>query len=693
MQKNESSNNIHEQQPMVNSARTLNPYRLFLKVLFIIAVCEFLVMVLLSSLDITEGVFEFLADSLMLSVLSAPFLYYWVVIVVSRRIQSEARLNQEALERELVNKALTEKIALKQYSEDIVKSVPSSIIVVSKEQAVLSANPSSGRVLNREVVLGRQISEFLPVAGFKEAVREVFETGKAAEGLTLELRDGETTKYLQANIAIIQSTEAGSETRALIVIDDITRRIEDERTIFTMAYYDAMTGLPNRLLLMDRVSQALANARRSGELVSVLFLDLDRFKFVNDTLGHESGDELLKIVAERLRKCLRITDTVARPLNSGDEDYPAVENTVARRGGDEFIVLLTGLSKDVNVINVANRILGCFDSPVNIKGHELFITTSIGISMFPFDGDSAEELLKKADMSMYWAKEEGRNNCKMYNSTLDSRKKDWLRLEYKLHKALELDEFILYYQPQVNTVTGEITGFECLIRWQDPETELIPPGRFIPIAEESGLIIPITAWVLKNACAQANAWRLKGYADVRFSVNISMRQFKEKDFVATLTNILNETGLPPGCLEIELTESVIMTDVEHTLKILQDLKKLGIRLSIDDFGTGFSSLSYLKSMPIDVIKIDRSFIRDIPSDEDDIAITTAIINMAHSLEIEVIAEGVETFEQFELLRKLGCDNVQGYLFMKPASAQEAEAFVERWKPSGIMTFLAGCKTG
>jgi len=427
--------------------------------------------------------------------------------------------------------------------------------------------------------------------------------------------------------------------------------------------------------------------------VSVLFLDLDRFKFVNDTLGHESGDELLKIVAERLRKCLRITDTVARPLNSGDEDYPAVENTVARLGGDEFIVLLTGLSKDVNVINVANRILGCFDSPVNIKGHELFITTSIGISMFPFDGDSAEELLKKADMSMYWAKEEGRNNCKMYNSTLDSRKKDWLRLEYKLHKALELDEFILYYQPQVNTVTGEITGFECLIRWQDPETELIPPGRFIPIAEESGLIIPITAWVLKNACAQANAWRLKGYADVRFSVNISMRQFKEKDFVATLTNILNETGLPPGCLEIELTESVIMTDVEHTLKILQDLKKLGIRLSIDDFGTGFSSLSYLKSMPIDVIKIDRSFIRDIPSDEDDIAITTAIINMAHSLEIEVIAEGVETFEQFELLRKLGCDNVQGYLFMKPASAQEAEAFVERWKPSAIMTFLAGCKTG
>ena len=292
---------------------------------------------------------------------------------------------------------------------------------------------------------------------------------------------------------------------------------------------------------------------------------------------------------------------------------------------------------------------------------------------------------------MYWAKEEGRNNCKMYNTSLDSRRKDWLRLEYKLHKALELGEFVLHYQPQVNTVTGKISAIECLIRWQDPETELIPPGTFIPIAEESGLIIPITSWVLLNACGQAKSWRNKGYDGIRFSVNISMRQFKEKDFASTLTGILNATGLPPGCLEIELTESIIMTDTEHTVKILQELKNLGIRLSIDDFGTGFSSLSYLKTMPIDVIKIDRSFIRDIPSDADDIAITTAIINMAHSLGIEVVAEGVETMEQFELLKELGCDNIQGYLFMKPAGAQETEAFIERWQPSSIMDFLRGAK--
>ncbi|CAG0986945.1 partial putative signaling protein, partial [Anaerolineae bacterium] len=518
------------------------------------------------------------------------------------------------------------------------------------------------------------------------------ETGEAKEGFTLELGGSGRTKYLQANISIIQSSEPGEEKRALVVIDDITRRIEDERTIYAMAYYDPMTGLPNRVLLMDRVVQSLANARRSSSLTAIMFLDLDRFKFVNDTLGHEAGDELLKSVAGRLTRCLRITDTVSRPV-SGAEEEPVPGNTVARLGGDEFVVLLAGLTKDVNIINIANRILETFDSPFNIKGHELFITTSIGISMFPFDGESAEELLKKADMSMYWAKDEGRNNCKMYNASLDSRRKDWLRLEYKLHKALELGEFVLHYQPQVNTVTGKVTGIECLIRWQDPETELIPPGRFIPIAEESGLIIPITSWVLLNACSQGNAWRLKGHEGMRFSVNISMRQFKEKDFASIINGILKATGLPPECLEIELTESIIMTDTEHTCRILEELKKLGIRLSIDDFGTGFSSLSYLKTMPIDVIKIDRSFIRDILSDEDDIAITTAIINMAHSLGIEVVAEGVENVEQFDLLSKLGCDNIQGFLFMKPGSAQETEAFLERWNPSKLRSFLEGGKSG
>jgi len=478
------------------------------------------------------------------------------------------------------------------------------------------------------------------------------------------------------NITLIQSSEPESEKQALIIIDDVTRRKEDERTIFTMAYYDALTGLPNRRMLLDRMELALAGARRKGSFAALLFMDLDRFKFVNDTLGHEAGDELLKAVAERLKSCVRAADTVARPFDGEGYEQYAFENTVARLGGDEFIVLLPDIPKDENLVNVANRLIACFDTSFSIKGHNIFVTASIGISMFPFDGENVEEMLKKADMAMYWAKEEGRNNCKIYNSTLEAKRKDWLRLEYKLHKALEQNEFVLYYQPPINVDTGNITCIEGLIRWQDPETELIPPGRFIPMAEETGLIIPITTWVLKTACAQANSWRLKGFGKIRIAVNISMRQFKEKDFLEKLIGILNETGLPPELLEVELTESIVMTDVEHTLKILQELKKIGVRLSIDDFGTGFSSLSYLKSMPIDVIKIDHSFIRSAPFDREDVAIITAIIRLAHSLGCEVVAEGVETTKQFELLKKLECDNVQGYLFMKPSTAQEVEQFME-----------------
>lgn len=661
----------------------VKPYVLFFKVLLIIAGAEFLVMVLLAALDIEEGVIQFLIDSLLLSVLSAPFLYYWVVRVVSRSIRTEARLKQEAVESELINNALMEKIALKQHSEDIIKSVPSGIVVVSKEHRVLSANNSFYRILKRDEskdeVRGRPIEDVLPGMGFNEAIQEVFETGETKEGISFELKEGEKTMYFQSDITLIQSSEPGSDKQALIVIDDVTKRKEDERTIFTMAYYDALTGLSNRRMLLDRMDHTLANAKRTGAFAAVLFMDLDRFKFVNDTLGHEAGDELLKEVAERLKKCIRAADTVSRPFSNEGYERFAFENTVARLGGDEFIVLLPDIAKDENIVNVANRILACFDTSFLIKGHDLFVTTSIGISMFPIDGENGEELLKKADMAMYWAKEEGRNNFKIYNSALDSKRKDWLRLEYKLHKALEQNEFVLHYQPQINTATGNITCLESLIRWQDPETELIPPGRFIPIAEETGLIIPITTWVLKTVCAQANTWRLTGFENIRVAVNISMRQFKEKEFLTKLTDILKETGLPPECLEIELTESIIMTDAEHTLKILQDLKKIGVRLSIDDFGTGFSSLSYLKSMPIDVIKIDHSFIRGIPLDAEDVAIITAIVRMAHSLGCEVVAEGVETTEQFELLKKLECDNIQGYLFMRPSKAKDVEEFMKSRK--------------
>ncbi len=675
-----SMQSYKEREPEDARDGAIKPYVLFLNILLIIAVAEFLVMVLLSVLEIEDGVTQFMTDSLVLSVLSAPFLYYWVVRVVSRNIRSEARLKQEAAERELINTALMEKIALKQHSEDIIQSVTSGIAVVSKEHMVVSTNHSFHRILlkdeNRGEVLGRPVEDVLPGAGFMEAVQGVFETGEARDGIPFELTEGEKHRYLLANITLIQSSEAESDKQALIVIDDITRRKEDEKTILMMAYYDALTGLPNRRMLLDRLDHALADAGRTGDYAALFFMDLDRFKFINDTLGHEAGDALLIEVAERLKRSIRAVDTVSRPFISESDESSAFQSTVARLGGDEFIVLLPEIPKDENIVNVANRILACFATPFLIKGHELSVTTSIGVSMFPIDGDNVEDLLKKADQAMYWAKEEGRNKCKIYNTALDSKRMDWLSLERKLHKALEGSEFVLHYQPQVSAVSGEITCFESLIRWQDPETELIFPERFIPIAEETGLIIPITTWALKTACAQANAWRLKGFGNIRVAVIISMRQFKEKEFLSKLTGVLKETGLPPECLELELTENIVMTDVEHAFEVLRALKETGVRLSIDDFGSGFSSLSLLRSMPVDVIKIDRSFIRGMPLDADDVAITTAIIRLAHSLGCEVAAKGVETAGQADLLKKLECDSMQGYLFMKPSTAREVEELME-----------------
>lgn len=669
-----------EREPEAARDGAIKPYVLFLNILLIIAVAEFLVMVLLSVLEIEEGVTQFMTDSLVLSVLSAPFLYYWVVRVVSRNIRTEARLKQEAVERELINTALMEKIALKQHSEDIIQSVPSGIAVVSKEHMVVSTNHSFHRILmkdeNRGEVLGRPVEDVLPGAGFKEAVHEVFETGEARDGIPFEMKDGERVRYLLANITLIQSSEAESDKQALIVIDDITRRKEDEKTILMMAYYDALTGLPNRRMLLDRLDHALADAGRTGVYAALFFMDLDRFKFINDTLGHEAGDELLIEVAERLKRSIRAVDTVSRPFISEIDEHPAFQSTVARLGGDEFVILLPEIPKDENIVNVANRILACFEAPFSLKGREIFVTTSIGVSMFPIDGEGVEELIKKADQAMYWAKEEGRNNCKIYNTALDSKRKDWLSLERKLHKALEGGEFVLHYQPQVSAVTGDITCLESHIRWQDPETGLIFPERFIPIAEETGLIIPITTWVLKTACAQANAWRLKGFENIRVAVIISMRQFKEKEFLSKLSGVLKETGLPPESLEIELTEEIVMTDAEHALKILQALKEIGVRLSIDDFGTGFSSLIYLKSMPIDVIRIDQSFISGMSLDVDDVAIITATIRLAHSFGCEVVAKGVETAGQAELLKKLDCDSMQGYLFARPSDAKEVEGLLE-----------------
>ena len=650
----------------------IRPSRLFLKILIVIAVAEFIVMVILWKLNLTEGPFEFLVDSLLLSVLSAPFLYLWVVRAVSGKLKRAAEIEQTALKKELAEKALTEKLAMKQHTENIVNNVPSSIMLVSKEMRVISANPSFSGMFNNEDVVGKPIGELLSLHPLGEAVSEVFSSGKSCHDMNFDMETPSGTKNLEAQVIEIRSSEADSERQALVVIDDVTERKAAEKTIYRMAYYDNLTGLANRRLLIDRLNHALGNARRQGLYAAVMFIDLDRFKFINDTMGHDIGDELLKKVAGRLTSCVRPSDTVAR----NDEE---LADTVARLGGDEFILLFTDISRTEDLTRISKRVLSTLDRPIRLRGHEIFVTASMGISVYPYDGKDAQELLKKADLAMYRAKEEGRNNCQFYYASLENVSKSWLKLENKLRKAIKNEEFVLHYQPQIDIRTGEITGVEALVRWQDPETELIPPGRFISVAEESGLIVPISEWVLRTACAMGRARQERGANPARMSVNISIRQFKEKGFVDTVKRALEETGFPAENLDLELTESIIMKDTEAAIEILRTLKDLGLGLVIDDFGTGFSSLSYLKSMPIDTIKVDRSFIRDITVDPNDAAITIAIVRMAHSLGIEVIAEGVETMGQLKFLKKIECDKFQGFLVLKPVPMNEFEEFLKTWK--------------
>ena len=434
------------------------------------------------------------------------------------------------------------------------------------------------------------------------------------------------------------------------IIQDITERKHAEDRLNYMAYYDTLTGLPNRQLLRDRLQQTMIEADRSGRVAAVMLLDLDRFKFINDTLGHEAGDMLLKGVAERLTTCVRHGDTVAR------------------LGGDEFTVLLANVAQVDDVAFVTKKILEGFAQPFLIAGRELFVSPSIGITLYPHDDRDIDNLLKNADAAMYHAKESGRNTFQFFTAELNERASQRLEMETALRHALERNEFLLHYQPLMDLKTGQLKGVEALLRWQHPQRGLVPPLDFIPLAEETGLIVPIGEWVLRTACAQAMAWHAAGFCGLQMAVNISSRQFQQHNLAALVTTVLNETGLEPQCFNLELTESVLMRNVDAAIVAMGELDAAGVGFSIDDFGTGYSSLSYLKRFPIDILKIDRSFVRDITTDPDDAAIVTAIMAMAHTLGIEVVAEGVETEEQIAFLRAHGCDVMQGYYFSKPVDA-------------------------
>ncbi len=425
-----------------------------------------------------------------------------------------------------------------------------------------------------------------------------------------------------------------------------------DRHINHIAHHDSLTDLPNRRLFSEQLEQRTNIARRKGQPLALLFLDLDRFKLINDTLGHDVGDLLIQAVAKRL----------AEEVRRGD--------LVARLGGDEFTIITEGVNSAEDAVQVAEKMLKVLSLPFTLSGREVFVTASIGIALYPFDGADSTSLMKNADAAMYRAKEHGRNSYQFYTAEMSTRAMQRLALEGGLRRALERDEFVLYYQPQVNITTGLIIGVEALIRWNHPELSLVPPGDFIPLAEDTGMIVPIGEWVLRAACRQHKLWCDAGYPPIRVTVNLSGRQFRQQALAETIRDALTEFGITAAALGVEITESSIMHNDNLTKSILIELDRMGVHLSLDDFGTGYSSLSYLKSFPIGVLKIDRSFVRDVTTDSDDAAIATAIIAMAHSLKMGVIAEGVETMEQLEFLRRQGCDAVQGYLIGRPVPAAE-----------------------
>ena len=454
------------------------------------------------------------------------------------------------------------------------------------------------------------------------------------------------------------------------IVRDITERKSAEAEIYNLAYYAELTELPNRELFSQSLERTIERAEKDEQKFAVLFVDLDRFKRINDTLGHSIGDQLLKDVAKRLAKCIRSTDSVAHIQATGSDTI-----RLARLGGDEFVIKLYGIDSEKTVGTIAKRIISALTPPFSCGGHQFVVTPSIGIALYPQDGKSGEELLMNADSAMYSAKNLGRNNFKFYSETMRTKSLHRLDLENLLRTAIEKDEFTLHFQPKVDAKTCRLVGAEALLRWQHPSRGDIPPADFIPIAEETGLIIPIGRWVLQEACREVKYWTDARLVAVPVSVNISSHQFRDGSLGRDVADAIIGAGINPNLLELEITESVLLQDVQKTLVVLKALKRSGISLSIDDFGTGYSSLSYLKRFPIDTIKIDRSFVKDLHKETDDAAICAAILAMSTQLGLRVVAEGVETREQLEFLRRHGCHHIQGFIFGRPQSSAEFREFL------------------
>ena len=532
--------------------------------------------------------------------------------------------------------------------------------------ALCGLNPAAGR-LSRDMFLHHVHPDE------KEAVRDaVTRAMREKKPYRLEYRiqqmDGTTRILLEQTE--VEFDSSGTPVSMHGTVQDISERKESEEKIRFLAYYDSLTGLPNRQLFLKYVKQALFSAMRANSKVALFYIGVDRFKRINESLGHNAGNILLKMIATCLADSVRRSDIFGKSVLSKEPELG-----LSRLTGDEFSILLTGTLEEGSVSRVALRILEMLQNPFPLDNQEINISCSIGISVFPGDSEEVETLLKNAAVAMSYAKQEGGNSVKFFAPAMNDRAAERLNLEIDLKKALEREEFVLFYQPQVELRTGKITGLEALIRWRHPDRGLLAPVTFIPVAEESGLILPLGAWVLHEACRQAGVWQRAGLAPLRIAVNISSKQFHQDGLVDMVQQALLASGLSPSMLELELTESCIMQDIEATIITLVRLKEVGVNLSVDDFGTGYSSMNYLKRFPLDTLKIDRSFVTDITRDPNDASIITAIIALAGGLGLKTIAEGVETEEQLQFLRQLCCDELQGFFISKPLPVDEVEHFL------------------
>jgi diguanylate cyclase (GGDEF)-like protein/PAS domain S-box-containing protein len=576
------------------------------------------------------------------------------------------KAHTEAIQREINVRRKAEQ-SLQMLSMAVEQS-PASVVIADRNSNIEYVNPKFLQVTGYSLdeVIGRNPSVLNSGLTPKETYRSLWETLSAGDEWRGEFhnrrKNGETY-WEYASISPIRAQD-GSVTHYLAVKEDITLRKDYESRLLHQANYDSLTGLANRLLARDRLDQAIERARRDGTVVGLLFIDLDHFKKVNDTLGHAAGDELLIETARRLQGCIRGQDTMAR---AGDiEEY----NTIARLGGDEFTVILESLRTPLDAENVAERIINACTRPFRVNDQELFLSASIGITVFPDDSGDPEILMRNADAAMYQAKEEGRGTFRFFRSEINDAAQARLVLENELRQGFTSGELELHFQPLFNSMSNTLLGAEALLRWRSPIRGLVAPDKFIPLAEDTGLIIPIGEWVLRTACEQAALWLHRYVRPIYVSVNVATQQFQQSNLPELVASILRDTSLPPECLKLEITETVLLQETEKTKSTIQAIHDMGVRFSIDDFGTGYSSLSYLRVFPFETLKIDRSFIRNVTTNKNDANLVESIIAMALNMNLKVIAEGIETDEQLDFIKRAGCDAAQGFGLGRPIPATE-----------------------